>query len=67
MAKPPKQKDQYSDEETVRRREAAIKRMFPPPHKPLSEMKLGKSKSLKSSVKERPASKGRIRKGKSRA
>jgi hypothetical protein len=62
MAKPPKQ-----EEETVRRREAALKRMLSTPHKPHSEMKLGKSKFLKSTVKERPASKGRVRKGKSRA
>jgi hypothetical protein len=46
------------------RSEGTLKRMLSTPHKPHSEMKLGKS--LKSPAKERPASKGRVRKGKSR-
>jgi hypothetical protein len=56
----------YSEEETMARAEAALKRMLATPPKPHSEMKLGKSKSLKSTAKERQASKGRVRKGKSR-
>jgi hypothetical protein len=47
--------EQYSDEETARRRDATIKRMLATPPKPHSEMKVGKSrrksgKSLKSSA-----------------
>jgi hypothetical protein len=36
--------DQYSKEETARRRDAVIKRMLATPPKPHSEMKMGKSK-----------------------
>ena len=57
----------YSDEEIARRRDEVIRRMANTPPKPHSEMKLGKSKSLKRTAKERPASKGRVRKGKSKA
>ena len=39
-----KQDDQYSGRETVRRRDAVIKRMLATPPKPHSEMKIGKSK-----------------------
>jgi hypothetical protein len=41
--KPPKD-DQFSDEETLARAEAALKRMLATPHKPHSEMKVGKRK-----------------------
>jgi hypothetical protein len=33
--------EQYSDEKTVRRREAALKRMLTTPHIPHSESKIG--------------------------
>jgi hypothetical protein len=39
MSKDP---DQYSDQETIRRRDMIIKRMLATPPKPHSEMKLGK-------------------------
>jgi hypothetical protein len=45
MAIKPESVDQYSDEETVSRREAALKQMLSMPPRPHSEMKLGKSKS----------------------
>jgi len=35
----PKPDETYSEEETVRRREAALKRMLQTPHKPHKEMK----------------------------
>lgn len=43
--------DRYTDEETRRRAEAALRAAFKAPHKPQSEMKLGKptGKSEKSS------------------
>jgi hypothetical protein len=44
MAKSPKD-DQFSDEETTARAEAALKRMLATPHKPHSEMKIGKRKA----------------------
>jgi hypothetical protein len=34
----------YSEEETVKRREAALKRMLNTPHKPHKESKLGRGK-----------------------
>jgi hypothetical protein len=34
--------DQYSEQETAERREAALKRMLATPPKPHSEMKIGK-------------------------
>jgi hypothetical protein len=37
--------DEYSEEETRRRVESALRAAFSAPHKPQSEMKLGKSKS----------------------
>jgi hypothetical protein len=38
----PKLEETYSEEETVRRREAALKRMLATPHKPHKQAKLGK-------------------------
>jgi hypothetical protein len=55
----------YTKEETTARAEAALKRMLATPPKPHSEMKIGKRKA-KAHPKERPASKGRVHKGKSR-
>jgi hypothetical protein len=55
--------DQYNDEETIARAEAALKRMLATPPKHHSAMKLGKRKEK---AKERPASKGRVHKGKTR-
>jgi hypothetical protein len=49
--------DQYSERETIARREAALKRMLSTPHQP--HKPVGKSKT-------RPASKGRVHKGKGR-
>jgi hypothetical protein len=55
----------YTEEETTARAEAALKRMLATPHRPHSEMKLGNRKA-KASTKERPASKGRVHKGRTR-
>jgi len=55
----------YTEEETIARAEAALKRMLNTPPKPHSEMKVGKPKA-KTSAKERPASKGRVHKGRTR-
>jgi hypothetical protein len=52
--KKPADDDQYSDEETMRRRDAVIKRMLDTPAQPPK-------------AKERPATKGRVHKGKSRS
>jgi hypothetical protein len=43
MAKPPKE-DQFTDEETARRRDEALLRALSTPPKPHSAMKLGKRK-----------------------
>jgi hypothetical protein len=54
----PKPADSYSEKETARRRDATIRAMIgmaPKPHEPLAPK-----------TKTRPASKGRVRKGKSR-
>jgi hypothetical protein len=40
--------EQYSEQETAQRRDAAIKRMLNTPPKPHSEMKIGKPKGRKS-------------------
>jgi len=48
-----KQDDQYSEEETVARRDAVIKLMLTKPPKPHSEMKIGKRK-VKASAKANP-------------
>ena len=54
----PKADDSYSEEEAAQRRDATIKAMLamkPKPHQPLTPK-----------TKTRPASKGRVRKGKAR-
>jgi hypothetical protein len=61
-----KKDEQYSDEEIARRRDEVIRRMATTPPRPHSEMKLGKSKTLNGTAKERPASKGRVHKGRTR-
>jgi hypothetical protein len=38
----PKESETYSEEETVKRREAALKRMLQTPHKPHKDSKKGK-------------------------
>jgi hypothetical protein len=50
----PGSKDEYSEQEAQRRTEAALRAAFSAPHKPQSEMKLGKRKSKpkKSSAKQ---------------
>jgi hypothetical protein len=55
--------EQYSEAETERRREDALKRMLSTPPKQHSEMKIGKGNATK----ERPASKERVHKGRTRA
>jgi hypothetical protein len=52
--------DRYSAEETARRADEVIKRMLNTPPKPRKAKPTPKAK-------ERPASKGRVRKGKSRS
>jgi hypothetical protein len=61
----------FSEEEIARRRDDVIRRMANTPPKPHSEMKLGKDKTKPgrkpaSESKTRPASKGRVHKGKTR-
>jgi hypothetical protein len=55
--------DQYDEKETEQRREAAIKRMFSTPHRPLKENpKLPKSKGKKAaSPKGKVARKSRVK------
>jgi hypothetical protein len=57
--------EQYSEDETVARAEAALKCMLATPPKPHSAMKVGKHKA-KAKPKERPAAKGRVHKGRTR-
>jgi hypothetical protein len=45
MGKNPKIEDQFSEQETARRRDAVIKRMLNTPPKPHSEMKIGKHRT----------------------
>jgi hypothetical protein len=54
-------RDQLSEQEIAKRMEDALKRAFKMPHKPHANERPGQK------PKERPASKGRVRKGKSRA
>jgi hypothetical protein len=61
----PKLDDQYSDEEATRRMNEALRRALTSPPKPHSEMKIGKRKA-EARTKERPASKGRVHKGRTR-
>jgi hypothetical protein len=48
MARHPKDSDQYSEEETQRRANAALRVALNTPHKPHSESKLGKKSKAKS-------------------
>jgi hypothetical protein len=48
MASIHKQDDTYSEEETVRRREAALKRMLATPPKPHKDSKLGRRRESQS-------------------
>jgi hypothetical protein len=59
--------DTFSDEETARRRDEVIRRMIATPPKLHSEMKRGKGKKQATNPRTRPASKGRVHKGKTRA
>jgi hypothetical protein len=43
--------DQYSEQEAQRRTEAALRAAFSAPHKPQSEMKLGKSSTKSMTLK----------------
>ena len=63
MTKPKPENDELSDEETSRRRDEALKRALSTPPKHHSEMKLGKAKMVADKHKTRPASKGRVHKG----
>jgi hypothetical protein len=60
--------DSYSEQETARRRDEVIRRMANTPPKPQKEMKIGKCKPIpykkSNESKTRPASKGRVHKGK---
>jgi hypothetical protein len=47
--------DQYSEQETAERREAALKRMLSTPPKPHSEMKIGKPRGKSMTPKGAPA------------
>jgi hypothetical protein len=58
MAKPPKD-DQFTDDETARRRDAVIKHMLNSPPKPHSEMKIGKRKAESSAKASPPKKRGR--------
>jgi hypothetical protein len=42
ISDPNKEAETYSEEETVKRREAALKRMLQTPHKPHKDSKKGK-------------------------
>jgi hypothetical protein len=57
--KPESPEDQYSEEETARRADQVIKRMLNTPPQPRTTKPAPKTK-------ERPASKGRVHKGKAR-
>jgi hypothetical protein len=50
MGKPPKD-DQFSEEETTARAEAALKRMLATPHQPHKEMKVRREKQVVESPK----------------
>jgi hypothetical protein len=51
----PRDGDQYSDEETIARRDATIKRMLATPPKPHSEIQVGKSRAKSMTPKGAPA------------
>ena len=44
----------YSEEETERRREAALKRMLATPHKPQEDRKLGQAKARPNRSRKKP-------------
>jgi hypothetical protein len=50
--------DEYSDEETARRRDAVIKHMLNTPPKPHSEMKIGKRKAKAGAMRNPPKKRG---------
>jgi hypothetical protein len=50
--------DQYGEEETIARAEAALKRMLSMPPKPHSEMKIGKHKPKAGHKASRPEKRG---------
>jgi len=52
----------YTEEETTARAEAALKRMLATPHRPHSEMKLGKRKAKESANANPPKKRGRPKK-----
>jgi hypothetical protein len=56
--------DQYSEQETKRRRDAVIKRMLATPPKPHSEMKVGKPRA-KSMTPKRPKAQSSAKKNRS--
>lgn len=56
----------YSDQEIASRRDAALLRALSTPPKLHSEMKLGKGKKGAADPKIRPASKGRVHKGRTK-
>jgi hypothetical protein len=45
--------DKFDEKETIARRDAAIKRMLNTPPKPHSEMKIGKQKATKTTIREK--------------
>ena len=51
--------DEFSPEETARRRDAVIKHMLNTPPKPHSEMRIGKRKAKVSTKASRPKKRGR--------
>jgi hypothetical protein len=57
-----KSDDQYSEEEAQRRTEATLRAAFNAPHKPQSEMKLGKSSTKSMTPKVAPAQSKKRRK-----
>jgi hypothetical protein len=60
MGQPKRDSDSYSEQETQRRTEAALRAAFGAPHKPQSEMKLGKPRGK---VKKSPSKSTRKKSG----
>jgi hypothetical protein len=67
MNDPKNSEESYSEEETSRRRDEALIRALNTLPKRHSEMKLGKDKKATDKPKARPASKGRVHKGRTKA